>query len=134
LIPLLLLIGPPTTTSVITSVSVTSIARKLIRPSSIKIASPGLTSPGSPLYVVEQRSTVPWMSSVVIANLAPSARRSFRPRPAQPDLRSLQIGDTPTGRPAAAAFRTFQVRQVIGIVAVAHVESSHIHPGFDQLR
>ena len=73
LIPLLLLTLPPTVTSVITSVSVTSVARRAIRPSSIKIRSPGLTSPHRPLYVVEQRSTVPGTSSMVIAKVAPFA-------------------------------------------------------------
>ena len=108
LMPLLLLTGPPTTTSVTTSVSVTSVARSVSRPSSIKIRSPGWTSPGRPLYVVEHRSTVPGTSSMVMANRAPSTRVSLTGgEPAQPDLRALQVGqhaDRPTGRAGGLAY------------------------------
>ncbi len=109
LMPLLLLTGPPTTTSVITSVSVTSVACNVSRPSSIKIRSPALTSPGRPLYVVEQRSTVPSMSSTVIVNVAPFTSVSL-PDAKRPSriLGPWRSASTPTGRPTTRdASRTF---------------------------
>ena len=74
LMPLWLLTWPPTSTLVVTSVSETSVVRSRIRPSSMRISSPGFTSPGSPAYVVEHRSASPATSSVVMVNVAPSAR------------------------------------------------------------
>ena len=50
---------PPTTTSVTTSVSVASTAAGATLPSSMRMRSPALTSPGSPLYVVPTMSCVP---------------------------------------------------------------------------
>ncbi len=108
LMPLLLLTSPPTTTLVTTSVSVTSTASSCSRPSSIRMVSPRLTSPGSPLKVVEQRSTVPWMSSTVMVKEAPFSSTSLplvnRPRRIFGPWRSAR---TPTGRPTVfAAART----------------------------
>jgi hypothetical protein len=106
--PLLLLTGPPTTTSHTTSVSVTWVARSSTRPSSMRIESPGETSPGKPLNVVEQRSTSPRMSSMVIVNDAPFTRTtgpaSNRPSRIFGPCRSA---NTAIGLPAAsAALRT----------------------------
>ncbi len=49
LMPLLLLTGPLVSTRHVTSVSVTAVARRRMRPSSIRISSPTETSPGRPL-------------------------------------------------------------------------------------
>ena len=59
LIPLLLLTGPGTSTTVVTVVAVTSVARNPTLPSSISSWSPTLTSPGRPLKVVPQMLTSP---------------------------------------------------------------------------
>ena len=74
LMPLLLLTGPPTTTSVTTSLPRTSLTRSRILPSSIRIGSPGLTSPGSPSYVVPQIVASPGTSRTVITNSWPCSR------------------------------------------------------------
>ena len=71
LMPLLLLTVPATTTSVTTSVSSTEVTRRRTLPSSIRIGSPGFTSPGRPLYVVPHWLTSPATSRVVIVNVAP---------------------------------------------------------------
>jgi hypothetical protein len=68
LMPLWLLTLPPTSTSVMTSVSVTSVTRSRILPSSIRIGSPGCTSPGSPWYVVPAIVASPATSRVVIVH------------------------------------------------------------------
>ncbi len=74
LIPLWLLTLPPTSTSVRTSVSSTATTRSRILPSSMRIGSPGFTSPGSPLYVVPATLMSPGTSRVVIVHSWP--RRS----------------------------------------------------------
>ena len=74
LIPLLLETGPATTTSQSTSVGETSKARSPTLPSSIRTWSPGFTSPGRPLKVVEQRSLVPRMSSMVMVKRSPRSK------------------------------------------------------------
>ena len=71
LIPLLLLITPGTSTTVVTDLSSTAVALSPTFPSSIRRTSPTLTSPGSPLKVVEQMFTSPWMSSTVIVKVEP---------------------------------------------------------------
>ena len=74
LIPLLLLSVPPTSTRVTTSVSETVTAVRATRPSSMRIRSPGRTSPGSPSYVVEQRNRSPGTGREVIVNPSPRDR------------------------------------------------------------
>ena len=74
LMPLLFDTGPATTTSVVTTLPSTSTTRTRTLPSSISRKSPGLTSAGRPLNVVEQISLVPMMSSVVIRKMSPWAR------------------------------------------------------------
>ena len=59
LMPLWLLTCPPISTLVVTSVSETAMVRSRTRPSSMRISSPALTSPGRPAYVVEQRVESP---------------------------------------------------------------------------
>ena len=74
LMPLWLETGPGTSTTVVTSVSVASVTRTETLPSSMRSTSPGRQSPGRPLNVVETRSFVPTMSSVVIVKVSPTSR------------------------------------------------------------
>jgi len=108
LIPLLLLTAPGSITLVITSFPLTSTTSTVTFPSSIRMRSPALQSPGKPLYVVPTRSLVPSTSSTVIVKMSPRAkscgpalkraRRIFGP------CRSTRMA---TGRPAVlAASRT----------------------------
>ena len=71
LMPLLSLTTPASVTLVITESEVTSITSSSTLPSSIKIRSPGLQSPGSPEYVVPQMVESPKTSRVVIVKVAP---------------------------------------------------------------
>ena len=109
LIPLLLDTWPPTTTSQSTSVGETSKARRPTFPSSIRTWSPGFTSPGRPLKVVEQRSLVPRTSSMVMVKRSPGSKKCFWlsanfPRRIFGPWRSAK---TPTVRPVTlAASRT----------------------------
>ena len=73
LMPLLLLIGPGTITRVSTSGPSTESTSRRTLPSSMRIGSPGCTSPGSPSYVVEQSFASPGTSRVVIVNSLPSS-------------------------------------------------------------
>lgn len=73
LMPLWSETGPATTTSVVTSVSVTPVARRATLPSSISSGSPTETSPGRPLWVVEQISRVPGTSRTVIVKVSPTS-------------------------------------------------------------
>ena len=78
--------GPPTTTDVRTSGPSTSSTRSTTRPSSISTESPGWTSAGNPLWVVETRPWSPSMSSVVTVNLSPG------PSMTGPSLNVLDFG------------------------------------------
>ncbi len=73
LMPLLLDTVPGTRTTVRTSVSVTSVASRATLPSSMSSMSPGLTSPGRPLYVVPTSCLSPSTSRVVMVKTSPSA-------------------------------------------------------------
>ena len=106
--PLLFETGPGTSTRVVTRGPVTSVTRTATRPSSMRIASPGFTSPGSPLNVVDTSSLVPGTSSVVMVNVSPSASSCLpstnRPSRIFGPCRSTR---TATARPeASAASRT----------------------------
>ncbi len=80
LMPLLLLTGPPTSTSVRTSVpSSTPVTRRRILPSSISSVSPTETSPGSPLYVVPQIVSSPSTSRTVMVHACPRRRCHLEP-------------------------------------------------------
>ena len=59
LMPLLFETGPGTSTTVVTVVAFTSVARRVTLPSSMRSRSPGFTSPGNPLKVVPQMFTSP---------------------------------------------------------------------------
>ena len=71
LMPLWLLTGPATSTSVWTSWSFTAVTRRCTLPSSMRIGSPGLTSPGRPSYVVPTTSASPGTSRVVMTSSWP---------------------------------------------------------------
>ena len=73
-IPLLLLTAPGSMHFVTTSFPLTSTTSTVTFPSSIRMRSPGLQSPGRPLYVVPTLSFVPGTSSVVIVKISPRAR------------------------------------------------------------
>ncbi len=73
LIPLWLLTVPPTITVVWTSLPSTESTRSRTLPSSIRMSWPGITSPGSPSYVVPQMAASPRMSRVVIVNRSPGS-------------------------------------------------------------
>ena len=73
--PLWSLIGPATLTRVITSWPSTETTSSRTLPSSMRMGSPGLTSPGSPSYVVEQTDASPGTSRVVIVNSWPFSSR-----------------------------------------------------------
>ncbi len=75
--PLLSLTLPPTSTRVTTSWPSTSVTRSRSLPSSTRIGSPGLTSPGRPAYVVPQIVWSPSTSRVVITNSSPTASFAF---------------------------------------------------------
>ncbi len=100
LMPLLFLSVPPMTTRVVTSVSSFSITSSDNKPSSSSSMSPGFTSPGSPVYVVETMSCVPGTSRVVKMRSAPgsSSIEPFTKRPTRilGPCRSCKI---PTARP-----------------------------------
>ena len=100
---------PPTITSVITSVAVTSTALSSIAPSLIRIWSPGLTSSVRVCSVVDARSAVPGTSSVVITNRAPGTRKASpsmnSPRRILGPCRSARM---PIGRLAARAASRIQ--------------------------
>ena len=74
LIPLLLLTAPGSITLVTTSLPLTSTTSTVTFPSSIRMRSPALQSPGKPLYVVPTRSFVPSTSSTVIVKISPRAK------------------------------------------------------------
>ena len=74
LMPLLFETSPAISTSVVTVVLETSVARRRTFPSSISRKSPILTSSGKPLKVVPQMLTSPSTSSIVILKVAPFAR------------------------------------------------------------
>ena len=108
LIPLLFDTNPAMSTTVVTVSSVTSVARRVTLPSSIRSKSPTFTSPHRPLKVVPQMSLVPSTSLIVILKTSPFssmcgpltnlAKRIFGP------CRSTKI---PTGLSrSAAAFLT----------------------------
>ena len=69
--PLLSLTIPASVTFAITESEVTSITSRPTLPSSIKIRSPILQSPGNPEYVVPQIVASPMTSRVVIVKLSP---------------------------------------------------------------
>ena len=71
LIPLLSLTTPASVTLVITASFVTSTTSRPTFPSSIRIRSPGLQSPGKPEYVVPQIFASPGTSRVVIVKVSP---------------------------------------------------------------
>ena len=95
LIPLLLLTGPPTTTSVI-DVGAGDLGRSQGDATVVDqdhVAGSDV-SRTTPCTSVEHRSTVPSMFSTVIANVAPTCSFSLAVgKTAQPDLRALQVGD-----------------------------------------
>ncbi len=108
LMPLLSLIGPGTTTVVVTSVPSTPTTSRRTFPSSIRIWSPGPTSPGSPSYVVDATWRSPDTSRVVIVKVAPSSS-STGPSAILPSriLGPCRSAKMPTPRPdASAASRT----------------------------
>ncbi len=74
LMPLWSETAPGTMHSQLTSVSVTDSTFSETLPSSMRMTSPGLQSPGRPLNVVETRSWLPMMSSMVMVNLSPRLR------------------------------------------------------------
>ena len=73
--PLLFETGPGTSTRVTTRGPFTSTTRTSTLPSSMRIGSPGRTSPGRPLWVVETSSLVPSTSSVVMVKVSPTSRK-----------------------------------------------------------
>ena len=66
--------SPAISTSVVTVVLETSVARRRTFPSSISRMSPTFTSSGKPLKVVPHMVTSPTTSSIVILKVAPLAR------------------------------------------------------------
>ncbi len=107
LMPLMLLTAPPTSTVVVTRVPSVETTRSVTLPSSMSNGSPGFTSPGRPLYVVEQMSFVPRMSSTVMTKVSPKAR-SCGPSENLPSriFGPCRSTRTATARPASsAAFR-----------------------------
>ncbi len=106
--PLLLDTIPPSTTRQTMSLLLTPVTSTATLPSSMSNRSPGFTSRGSFLYVVDTRSAVPMMSSLVIVTVSP-VRHSCGPSWKRPSrifgpCRSARM---PTERFAAlAASRT----------------------------
>ena len=68
LIPLCSARRPPWTTVQVTSLPATSSTRSSIRPSLMRIGSPGATARGSAAKLVEMRSAVPATGAVVRTN------------------------------------------------------------------
>ena len=134
--PLLLLTGPPTTTSVTTSGPSTSTTLSRTLPSSIRIGSPGLTSPGSPSYVVPQIVCV--ARDVAGGDREPRAlveHVAAVGEGVQPDLRALEVGEDADPVPGGVRRLADQpvAALVVGVAAVAHVEPGDVHAGVDQL-
>jgi hypothetical protein len=110
LIPLWLLIGPATSTVVLTSVSSTESTRSMTLPSSMSTMSPGATSPGSPSYVVVAIVAFPGTDRVVIVNSCPVSS-STGPAATRPSriLGPWRSTKMPTPRPVASdASRTMR--------------------------
>ena len=136
LMPLWLLTLPPTSTSVRTSWPSTSVTRSRTLPSSMRIGSPTLTSPGSPSYVVPATWSSPGTSRVVMVHSWPrSSVTGPSAKVAEPDLGALEVGEDADAVPARVRGLAHQAvgLGVVLVGAVAHVQPGDVHAGVHQL-